>query len=99
MNVYISNFRSGLSNIYDGKTWITTGSTDLIDEIYDKNSYEVSEMFDDLTDKKKISDKTKKNYINFIEKKDINGNDKMAKQKIKLLLYNKRDEVIKIKNH
>jgi hypothetical protein len=56
-------------------------------------------MFDDLTDKKKISDKTKKNYINFIEKKDINGNDKMAKQKIKLLLYNKRDEVIKIKNH
>ena len=54
-------------------------------------------MYDELTDKKKISDKTKKNYDNFLEKKDSNGNDKLAKAKIKLLLYNKSDEVVKIK--
>ena len=96
-NVYISNFRSGKSTKYDGNSWILTDSSKVIEDLYEKNTEEVTEMYDDLTDKKKLSDKTKKNYDNFLEKKDSNGNDKLAKAKIKLLLYNKSDEVVKIK--
>ena len=98
-NVYISNLRSGEANKYDGTSWITEKSIDLIKDLYENSSEEVTEMYDDLNEKNKITIKTKKNYDNFIEKKDINGNDDFTKQKIKLLLYNKRDEVIKIKKN
>ena len=63
--IYISNFRSGKSTKYDGNSWILTDSSKVIEDLYEKNTEEVTEMYDDLTDKKKIIDKLKKIMIIF----------------------------------
>ena len=91
-NVFTSNLRSGYSSQYNGKSWISIKNTDIIDTLYDKNSSEVDDIYEELKDN--LDKKLKNSYENFLEKKD--DDIKNAKNKIKLLLYNKREEVIKI---
>jgi len=49
--IYISNLRSGEANKYDGTSWITEKSIDLIKDLYENSSEEVTEMYDDLNEK------------------------------------------------
>ena len=94
-NVYTSNLLSGYSNYYNGVDWVVTKNKELVEELYDNNLNEVIEMYEDV--KEQLDEHTKISFNRFIEEKDTSINIKSVHSKIKMLLYEKREEVIKIK--
>jgi hypothetical protein len=94
-NVYTSNLLCGYSNYYNGVDWVVTKNKILVDELYENNLNEVIEMYDDI--KEQLDENTKRKFNNFIEQKDTSSNVKLVRDEIKMLLYEKREEVIKIK--
>ena len=95
-NVYTSNFNNGISHYYNGINWIVTKNKELIQELHNQNLEEVIDMFNELKDTGKLDEKTISRFENFIENKDSDNNEKSRLDAIKFLLYNKREEVIKI---
>jgi hypothetical protein len=95
-NLYTSNFNNGISHYYNGIKWISTKNKELIQELHDQNLEEVIEMFQELKELGKLDETTIKRFEYFIEEKNTDNNEKTRLHDIKLLLYNKREDVIKI---
>jgi len=94
-NVFTNNFQNGYSTYFNGISWVSTKNTTLIDELYENNLNDVIEMYEDVKDK--LDENTKTIFGRFIEQKDDSCNVKLVRDNIKILLYDKREEVIKIK--
>ena len=88
-NVYISNIKDKYAMLYDGHEWTLTRKTELIDRLYEtkKNYIEdnMEEFIDTLT---KSQVKALERWLNT---EDEHNKIKEVKDKIKLLLYNKRN--------
>ena len=94
-NVYISNIRDKYGMMYDGKDWALLTKTDLVDKIYDEKKNFIESKLDDFYDSMTKSQK------NALERwMDINEEHpkiKKIKESIKLLLYNKRNMPLKMR--
>jgi hypothetical protein len=88
-NVYIPSMKEKYAMIYKDDNWQLVDKNELVDEIYDnKKEYieeNIEEFYDSMT-------KSQKNALNRWLSADENNNKKVKdiKEKIKLLLYNKR---------
>ena len=94
-NIYSSNVKGDYSHYYNGITWVSTKNKELIQELYENNLNDVLEMYEEL--KEQLDDKTKHIFEKFIEETNTINNVKMNQYDIKMMLYNKREEIIKIK--
>jgi hypothetical protein len=94
-NVYSSNVKGEYSHYYNGITWVSTKNKELVQELYENNLNEVLEMYEEI--KHQLDEKTKNIFNKFIEENNTVDNVKMNHDEIKMILYNKREEVIKIK--
>ena len=88
-NIYISNIKDKYAMMYDGIEWTLTIKTELIDKLYeDKKNYIEDNM-------ENFIDSLSSSQFNALKRWLIMDNDhakiKEIKDKIKLLLYNKRD--------
>jgi hypothetical protein len=88
-NVYISSMKEKYGMIYDGKTWNLINKNDLIDMLYYDKKEIIDEKFDEFYNS---LSKTKKDALErwFNDDKSDNKSIDKIKDKIKLLLYNKR---------
>jgi len=95
-NVYISNIRDKYAMMYDGLDWALTRKTELIDRLYeDKKNYiedNMEEFIDSLTESQV------KALQRWLDTEDNHDRIKEIKDKIKLLLYNKRGIIINSKD-
>ena len=91
-NVYISNIKDKYAMMYDGKEWSLTRKTELIDRLYEnKKNYIEDNMEYFLETLSKSQIWALERWLNIDDEHD---KIKEVKDKIKLLLYNKRDVVI-----
>jgi hypothetical protein len=91
-NVYISNIKDKYAMMYDGKEWSLTRKTELIDRLYeDKKNYIKNNMEYFLETLSKSQIRALERWLNTDDEHD---KIKEVKDKIKLLLYNKREVVI-----
>jgi hypothetical protein len=94
-NVYISSMKNKYAMMYDGSNWTLVMKDDLIDKLYsDKRNY-IEENLDDFIDS--LTTSQKKALDRWMDTGDDHGKIKQIKNKIKLLLYNKRDMVMDTK--
>ena len=95
-NVYISNIRDKYGMMYDGKDWTLIPKNELIDRIYDEKKSYIEENIEDFYDS------LSKSQINALDRwfETEDGHDRIIaiKEKIKLLLYNKRNIPLNTKN-
>jgi uncharacterized Zn-finger protein len=91
-NVYISNIKDKYAMMYDGKEWSLTRKTELIDRLYeDKKNYIEDNMEYFLETLTRSQIRALERWLNTDDEHD---KIKEVKDKIKLLLYNKREVVI-----
>jgi len=87
-NIYISNVRSQHAIQFNGKEWTLVLKNDLIDILYSNMKDYAEENFDEIA--KSLSESKKSALLRFINLEDGHKKIKEVKQKINLLLYNKR---------
>ena len=91
-NVYISNIRDRYAMMYDGADWILTRKSELIDRLYeDKKNYIENNMEEFI---KSLTNNQTKALERWLNTYDNHERIKEIKDMIKLLLYNKRDQVM-----
>jgi len=91
-NVYISNIRDRYAMMYDGTDWILTRKSELIDRLYeDKKNYIENNMEEFIQSLTTNQTKALERWLNT---DDNHERIKEIKDMIKLLLYNKRDQVM-----
>ena len=88
-NVYISNMRDDLAVIYDGENWKMSDRHDLIDGLYDKNSFILVSKFHELHEK--LPDDVIRKFSIFSTKYEKPKVKKAIKKDLRLLLYNQRE--------
>ena len=88
-NIYISNIKDKYAMMYDGKNWTLTTKTELIDRLYDDKKYFIEDNLEDFC--KSISGSQKRALERWINIDEEHDKIKEVKERIKLLLYNKRD--------
>jgi len=96
-NIYISNMKNNYAMEYNGKEWNLVLKNDLIDKLYDDKKNYIEENLND------IKETLSKNKIAALERW-LNDDEhlekiKEVKQKLKLLLYNKKHIPLKINNN
>lgn len=107
-NMIITNLKDGFAYKYDETKgyFITVNKCDLLSDIITKRMCDIEVILEELTDKKKISEKTKSKMNEFIEKIEEDTPFESNKVKyenfrsykeneIRNLLYNNRDKIIK----
>jgi len=95
-NVYISSMKDKYAMIYDGDKWSLVIKDELIDKLYDDKKNYIEENFDDFLNS---LTKSKKNALErWMNIDDNHEKIKEVKNKMKLLLYNKRNIPIDAKN-
>jgi regulator of replication initiation timing len=94
-NVYISNMKDKYAMMYDGMDWTLITKDDLIDKLYEEKKMYIEQNLDEFYES------LTKSQINALERwmdtDDDHDKIKEIKEKIKLLLYNKRRIPLKIK--
>ena len=88
-NIYISNIKDKYAMMYDGKNWTLTTKTELIDRLYDDKKYFIEDNLEDFC--KSITGSQKRALERWINIDEEHDKIKEVKERIKLLLYNKRD--------
>jgi hypothetical protein len=94
-NVYISNMKDKYAMMYDGTNWTLVTKIDLIDKLYDEKKSFIEENLEDFYDA--LTKGQKNSLERWMDIDDDHMKVKEIKEKIKLLLYNKRKIPLKIK--
>ena len=94
-NVYISNIKDKYGMMYDGKDWKLLTKSELIDKIYNKKKDLIESEFDDFYFK--LTQSQKNALERWMNTDDEHDKIKEVKERIKLLLYNKRKMVMGLK--
>lgn len=92
-NVYISSMKNKYAMMYDGDDWTLVTKDELIDKLYDDKKNYIEENLDDFIES--LSESQKKALERWMELDDDHIKVKQIKEKLKLLLYNKRDVPLK----
>ena len=96
-NVYISNIKDKYAMMYDGKEWTLTTKTELIDKLYEDKKNYIENNIDKFIDTLTFS---QKNALDrWMNINDEHDKIKEIKHSIKLLLYNKRNIPLKLKEN
>jgi hypothetical protein len=91
-NVYISSMKNKYAMMYDGTNWTLVMKADLINKLYmDKRNY-IEENLDDFLDS--LTNSQKNALDRWMNTDEDHKKIKEIKNKIKLLLYNKRNIVL-----
>lgn len=96
-NIYISNIKDKYGMMYDGKDWTLITKIELIDKIYDEKKMYIEENVEEFYDS--INNSQKRALERWFEIDDMHEKIKEIKDKIKLLLYNKRFMITNNKNN
>jgi len=109
-NIIITNLKDDYAYKYDDKSgsFICVDKNEIMSELIDERLENIREIYEELTDTKKIDDKTKKLIQEFLKKMD--DTDKYTEQstgityknfraykehKVKILIYNNLDKISK----
>jgi hypothetical protein len=96
-NVYISSMKNKYAMMYDGSNWTLVMKDDLIDKMYDNKRNYIEENMDDFLDS------LTRSQINALHRwlavDDDHHYVKKIKNDIKLLLYNKRQFALELRNN
>lgn len=95
-NIYISNMKDKYAMMYDGTTWTLTTKTELIDKLYESKKAFIEGNFDDFCKLLPLSQQRALDRWLAIDDDDPKVTE--IKEKIKLLLYNKRNIPIHTKD-
>jgi hypothetical protein len=90
-NVYISNIKDKYAMMYDGSKWSLTRKEKLIDKLYENKKNYIENNMDEFIDL--LSQNQIKALENWLETDDDHDKIKEIKEMIKLLLYNKRNQI------
>jgi len=88
-NIYISNIKDKYAMMYDGKNWTLTTKTELIERLYDDKKYFIEENLEKFCNS--ITGSQKRALERWINIDEEHIKIKAIKERIKLLLYNKRN--------
>jgi len=95
-NVYIPNLKNKYAMIYNGKKWDLSNKEDIIDDMYDDNSNILEEKMEEL-ENSETNSKVLNKFKRFINKKEDERIRNKVKDQIKLLLFNNKEVMKKIK--
>ena len=96
-NVYIGNMKSPYAMQYNGIEWSMILKNELIDKLYDDKKAYIEENLEDFV---KTLTKSKRAALErWLETEDDHEKIKEMKQRMKLLLYNKRNTCTKLLTH
>ena len=95
-NIYISNIKDKYGMMYDGKDWTLIPKSELIDKIYDNKKNYIEENVEEFYDSLSLT--RKRALERWFDTDEEHDKIKEIKEKIKLLLYNKRHIVLNSKN-
>ena len=90
MNIYISSIKGNYVMMYKDNQWQIANRKETIDDIFDKNEFELESWYDEYKTKHPDMIKSFKRYLKNKEESDI-IND--VKDEIIMMLYNKRKVV------
>ena len=91
-NVYISNIKDKYAMMYDGKEWTLTRKAELIERLYENKRDYIEDNMDEFIES--LSQSQTRALERWLKTDDNHNKIKEIKDKIKLLLYNKRDIII-----
>lgn len=95
-NVYISNMKDKYGMVYDGNNWNIVTKNELVDKLYDTNKSYVEENLEEFYETLVPS---QRNALDrWLNMDDDTPKIKDVKERIKLLLYNKRGIAIQTKD-
>jgi len=97
-NVYISNMKDKYAMVYDGKEWTLVTKEELIDQLYDNKKNYIECNLENLINSHKLKQSQINALKRWIDTDDDTPKIKDVKEKIKLLLYNKRNIPLNTKN-
>jgi hypothetical protein len=96
-NVFISNLKSGHIMIYDGKQWNTFNRDEIIDDIFDEKHDILEQKYEEWINIGKDYPIIYHKFRRYLEKINNDVVMKKIKNEMKLILYNNRNIVKKIK--
>lgn len=88
-NVYISSMKSKYAMMYDGNDWTLITKEELIDKLYNEKKDYIEENLDEFVNS--LSKSQKSALERWMDTDEDHDKIKEVKEKIKLLLYNKRN--------
>jgi hypothetical protein len=94
-NVYISSMKNKYAMMFDGNDWTLITKDDLIDKIYNEKKNYIEENLDEFIES--LTKSQKKALVRWMDIDEEHEKIKEVKDKIKLLLYNKRNMPLKQK--
>jgi hypothetical protein len=96
-NVYIPNMKDKYAMKYNGYTWEMVIKSELVDAIYNTKKVFIKENLDKFVNL--LTNSQKEELAVWLKNDDDDKKIKLVKEKIKLLLYNKKDLVIETKKN
>jgi hypothetical protein len=96
-NVFLSNLKSGYIMLYDGKQWITYNRDEVIDDMFDEKHDILEQKYEEWVDVGKDFPIIYYKFRRYLEKMNNDVVMKKIKDEMKLVLYNNRDIVKRIK--
>lgn len=94
-NCYIPNMRAKYAIVYDGNNWKLKDAIDVIEELRDSKKSYLETKFDSFYES--LDSETKKKFERFLSEAETDTVINRYKESLRLLLYNKKDIVIKTK--
>ena len=96
-NVFLSNLKSGYIMLYDGKQWITYNRDEVIDDMFDEKHDILEQKYEEWVDVGKDYPIIYYKFRRYLEKMNNDVVMKKIKDEMKLVLYNNRNIVKRIK--
>ena len=94
MNVYISSLKDSYVMVYSQDQWTIMDRNEHMNDMYDKNEYELSQFIQEFWDK---YPKAVKSFERYLKNKVMNDNLAHFKKLILMEFYNKREIIRKNK--
>jgi hypothetical protein len=94
-NVYLPSIKDKYACFFNGVKWEMKRKDEIIDNIYETAEAFLIEKFDDL--KKGLGKDTLSKYTRWLNEHTQDERENIAKEQIKLLLYNEKDMVIELR--
>ena len=91
MNVYIPSLKDNYIMVYRDNTWKIQDRKEIIDDLYERNEYELENWYDEFYEK---YPEIVKSFQRYLENKDSDSVVNDVKRKILMELYNKRELIV-----
>ena len=89
MNIYISNMKDKYLMVYDGNTWNLANKQHELEKLYDEKEVMLEEWLETNKDTE-----MKEKFLRYINNKETDECINMIKEEIKLMMYNKKSNLL-----